>query len=140
MAAITKDPDIGPSLATGAPGPPHTLMGIANETIAAGDACRVSGVTARDEPLFVRSNGAAATRAAAVYGYAARDAKAGEALTLFYGVEYGGYTGLTPDTAYYLSGTVAGGLDTTASTGGTKPIAYAITAERIYVMRKLDYL
>lgn len=141
MAAITLDPNIEPSLATGVPGPAHQLMGIANATIPAGAPCTISGVTARDEPLFVLSDGAVADAGALVWGFAARDARAGEALTLYHDVEFGGYAQLTPGTPYYVGAGPAGLgiLDDTPTTGGTEPVAWAVTAERIYVIRKLLY-
>jgi hypothetical protein len=139
MAAPTKSGV--PSLATGVPDASHQLMGIANATIAAGAACRIVGVTARDEPLFAPASGAAADVNRSVFGYAARDARAGEGLTLFHDVEFGGYSGLTPGNPVFLSGTTAGELDLVATTGGTTPIGYAVTAERIWLKRKLhlDY-
>jgi methyl coenzyme M reductase beta subunit len=101
---------------------------LAGEAIAAGDACYIKS----DGKIWL-ATGAAANAAARVVGFAAAAAAVGEAVTLYNDVNLRYGAGLTPGAVYYLSGTTAGALDTAASTGGTKPIAYAVDATRIHV-------
>ncbi len=87
---------------------------------------------ASDGKLY-RASGAAANEAANVLGFAGRTVKAGMKLTLFgKGARFGGFNGLTPGTKLYLGATV-GSLDTAATTGGTAPVAVAVTATDIVV-------
>jgi hypothetical protein len=60
---------------------------------------------------------------------------AGDAVTLVFGITINYGSGMTPGTAYYLSGTTAGGLDTATSTGGTVVVARAVDATRLYVRK-----
>ena len=126
MAAISKSGT--PSLATTAPGGEAWVgSGLkAGEDIAAGDACYI-----KSDGKVWKSTGAAANAAAKVNGFAAKAAKAGEAVTLLRNVDLNYGSGLTPGIMVYLSGTTAGGLDTAASTGGTAPIGFVIDATRI---------
>jgi len=108
--------------------------------IAAGDACYLTGAMSGDLPSAAIATGAAANAAAVVEGFAAAAASAGDPVTLYRNdihMHYG--AGLTPGNAgaYYLSGTVPGGLDTVASVGGTAIIARAITASSIRVFGNL---
>ncbi len=127
MAEISK---VGnPSLYTLMPDPgacKHPPL-TAGENIAAGDLCYV-----KSDGLVWRSTGAAVAAAAKVRGVAPTKANAGEPITLIYHVvmQYG--SGLTPGAAYFLSGTVVGGIADAASTGGTGEIGFAIDATRIY--------
>lgn len=132
MAAVTK---FGiPSLATTLPPPNNQLSGlVAGEAIAAGDACYIKS----DGKIWL-ATGAAAAAAAKVKGFAATSAAVGQGVTLFWGVNFAYGTALTPGALYYLSGSVAGGLDTVASTGGTVPIAQAVDATRVYFMHSLQ--
>jgi hypothetical protein len=103
---------------------------LAGVAIAAGDACYID--TATDRVLL--STGAAANAAAYVDGFAATAAAIGQPVTLFRGgvhMHYG--AGLSPGTTLFLSGTVAGGLDTAASTGDAVGVARVFTASVIRV-------
>jgi hypothetical protein len=120
-----------PSVSTPAPPPNCKLSGLlAGEDLAAGDACYV-----KSDGKVWRSTGAAANAAAKVRGFAAQATKSGEAVTLFWDVNFGYGSGLTPGADYYLSGATAGALADAASTGGTSPIAYAVDDKRVSVMR-----
>lgn len=128
MSALVKSGT--PSLATTTPCNGHkTAAGLlASEAIAAGDACYIhSGGTVK------KAIGTSAA-AAVVAGFAAAAASSGEAVTLFKGVRMKYAAGMTPGTAYYLSGTTAGGLDTVASTYGVAPIARAYDATRLELL------
>lgn len=128
MAALAKSGT--PSLATTTPCSGHfTPAGlIAGEAIAAGDAC------------YVKSDGKAwkaigtSAAAAVVAGFACKAASSGEAVTLVRNVLMRYAASMTPGTAYYLSGSVAGGLDTVASTYGIAPIARAYDATRLILL------
>jgi len=133
LAEISKSGT--PSLYTLMPDPgacKHPPL-IAGENIAAGDLCYI-----KSDGLVWRSNGAAATAPAKVRGVAPTKANTGEPITLIYHVvmQYG--SGLTPGAAYFLSGTVLGGIADAASTGGTGEIGYAIDATRVY-FRQSNY-
>jgi hypothetical protein len=104
---------------------PADLMGynfIAGAAIAAADSVYV----ASDGKVYPAS-GAAANAAARVRGQAAQSADIGGPVTIARGLCFYYAAGLTPGADLFLSGTVPGGLATTASTGGTVPIAYAVT-------------
>jgi hypothetical protein len=98
-----------------------------SDAIVAGDACYIFS-----DGSVKRSSGAAANAAAKVDGFAMNTAPSGSAVALCFNCEMAYSTGLTPGTRYYLSGTVAGGLDTVASTGGTQPVAFATSTTEIY--------
>lgn len=129
MSALSKSGT--PSLCTVLPGGGCFVgSGLkAGEAIAAGDACYIKG---SDGKVYL-ATGAAANAAALVDGFAAAAAALGEAVTLLTDVEFHYASGATPGTRYYLSGTTAGGLDTSTSTGGTVAIAKSIDATRIRV-------
>lgn len=128
MAAVTKSGT--PSLATTLPASENMLTGLlAGEAIAAGDACRV-----HTDGTIMKSTGAAANAAAYVDGFAATAAATGQPVTLFRGgvmMHYG--SGMAVGTTLYLSGTVAGGLDTATSTGDAVGVARVFTASVIRV-------
>ncbi|MGI8475522.1 MAG: hypothetical protein ACR2OO_04015 [Thermomicrobiales bacterium] len=127
MAAVAKSGT--PSLSTRVPGPEHSIIGlVAGEDIAACDACYI----AAGGTVF-RSTGAAATPPADVVGFAPVAASSGEAVSLYFGVNFRYGTALTPGTKLYLSGAVAGGLDTVASVGGTSWVGRVIDATRVHV-------
>lgn len=130
MAALTKN--LTPSLSTPSPGFEHRLPSgfYAGEAIGAWDACYMNA----DGKVY-RSNGTAVNAAAVVDGYAAQPYAAGDPVTLYWGVHCAYATGMTPGTPYFLSGTVPGGLDTVASTGGTQVVARAIDATRLFVTK-----
>lgn len=80
---------------------------------------------------WYKANGTAANAAAVVVGFASHTAKPGQPLTVYgKGAKFGGFSGLTPMAKLYLD-TVAGGLNTAATTGGTAAIALAVTSEKI---------
>lgn len=100
---------------------------VAGEALGVFDACYIK---ASDGKVY-KSTGASANAAAKVRGFAAQAVSAGEAITLYQNprVRYG--AGLTPGTDVFLSGSTAGALVDTASTGGTAPIGYVVDATRI---------
>ena len=133
MAALAKNGT--PSLCTAIPeGGERVGTFISAEVIGAGDACHLNA-----SGQAIRSNGAAADANAKVIGWAGINVNVGEPLTLWVNINYGYGTATTvvPDTVYYLSGTVLGGLDTVASVGGTKPIAVGLPNGRLHVIRFL---
>ncbi len=123
MAEITKGTGANkPSLSSLNPSAESRLSGLqAGEDIAAGDACRIN-----NSGVVVRSNGAAATAAANVDGFADRDVVSGGDITLFRNTRMRYGTSLTPGASLFLSGTVLGGLADAASTGGTVPVAFVL--------------
>lgn len=131
MAEITKGTA---SLCTPLPGAtdrlPPLLVG---EDIAAGDACYIK----TSDGKIWRSTGAAATAPAVVDGFAPTAALVAQRqpLSLYTDCNFNYGTGLTKGSFAYLSGTVAGGLATTASTGGTVPVGRVIDATRIRLFR-----
>lgn len=128
MAVLSKSGT--PSLATVTPCAAHQLSNlVAGEAIAAGDACYV-----KSDGLVWRSNGTAATAPAKVDGFAPKAYVVGEAVTLFFDVNFAYGSGLTPGARYYAAAT-AGQLDTAATTGGTAPVAFAVDATRIHVFQ-----
>jgi len=129
MAALPKSGTPSPCSPT--PTREHTFAGwLTGEEVASGDACQINSSN-----RIVRANGAAATDAARIDGFAAAAAQNGEAATLQHDVHFHYGAGLVPGTPYYLSGTVPGGLDTVASTGGTVIVARAISPTRLYVKK-----
>ncbi len=128
MSALSKSGT--PSLSTVTPCNGHKLPGnlIAGEAIAAGDAC------------YIKNDGKAwlaigtSAEAAVVAGFAAGAAPVGEPVTLYRDVlmHYG--AAMTPGAGFFLSGTVAGGLDTAASTYGVSAVARAFDATRLWVL------
>jgi hypothetical protein len=127
MADIAKSGT--PSLATSDPcWAHHVLQGstVAGEAIAAGDICYVKAA----DGLVYRSTGAAANEAARAWGIAARQANAGEPITLHLNVEYHYGAALTIGASLFVSAT-AGALADAASTGGTTQVARVISATRI---------
>lgn len=123
MAAVAK---------SGTPSPASVLMPatdrlsglLAGEAIAAGDACRINGADGR----VYRSSGAAANANAKVRGFAAMAAPAGEAVTLVTEADWHYGAGMTPGADLFLSAATAGALDDAATTGGTAPIGYVVSA------------
>jgi hypothetical protein len=128
MATLAKSGT--PSLATYLPPASCQTAGLlAGEALAAGDACYI-----KSDGKIWRSNGTSANAAAKVDGFAAEACAVGEAVTLFYGVTFRYGAGMTPGARFYASAT-AGQLDDAATTGGTAPVAYAIDATRLAVLR-----
>lgn len=127
MAAIAKSGT--PSLCSSLPPQSQQIAGLrAGEALGAGDACYIASTG-----LVMKSTGAAANAAAKVRGYAAEACAIGEAVTLFFDVNFAYGAGMTPGADVFLSGTTAGGLDTAASTGGTAPIGYVVDATRVHL-------
>jgi hypothetical protein len=136
MAEVSKTGT--PSISTPWPAKESLITGLlAGEDLAGLDAVYLK---ASDGKIW-KATGAAATRPAAVLGFAAKAASEGEACTVIvansnvmvgYGPNISG-TAVAADTLLYLSGTVAGGLADAASTGGIYPIAYALGDGRIMI-------
>lgn len=128
MATITV---VGtPSLCTPYPPSNAQIAGLkAGEALTAGMPCYI-----KSDGKAWKSNGTAATAPAKVDGWAAESCAVGEAVTLFSDVEFRYGSGLTPGARYYVSAT-AGAIDDAATTGGTAPVAFAIDATRIFVMK-----
>jgi hypothetical protein len=118
MAAVAKT--VVPSLATKTPCHAHISVPlVAGEALAAGDACYI-----HTDGRAYRSTGAAAAPAARVDGWATIAYPVGMPCTLYHDVllAYGPAT-LAPGTRLFVSDTTPGGLVTTATTGGTGPVA-----------------
>lgn len=129
MAELSKSGT--PSYSSVTPPQADTIVGLlAGEDIAAGDACYIKSSDGR----IWRATGAANDALARVSGFAFTAAYAGDPVTLVTNGNFRYGAGMTPQTRYYLSGTVAGGLADAASTGGTKVVAYAIDATRIRIV------
>lgn len=105
----------------------------ADVAIAAGDACRLTSTGCTP------SSGAAANANARIHGWAGHAAAAGEKVTLWANINfaYGEASDITPGDPLYLSATVAGGLNTSATTGGTVPAAFGLPGGRIRVKEVL---
>lgn len=103
----------------------------AGEALAGGDAVYIK---ASDGKVY-KATGAAANEAATCKGFAAKVASADEACTILrngvhlaYGPNVSG-TPSSPGARLYLSGTVAGNLANTASTGDNIGVAYVIDTD-----------
>lgn len=126
MADIAKSGT--PSLSSVLPPQNCQLAGLlAGEAIAAGDACYIASTG-----LVMKSNGTAANAAAKVDGFAAINAPSGEAVTLYFDVNFHYGAGLTPGTRLYLF-TTAGQIGDAATTGGTGVIGFVIDANRVHL-------
>lgn len=126
MATIVKTGT--PSLTSVLPPQNCQLAGLrAGAALAAGDPCYIDS-----GGLVQLSTGAAANAAAKVRGFAAEACASGEAVTLFFDVNFRYGAGLTPGADVFL-GATAGLLADAASTGGTAPIGYVVDATRIHV-------
>lgn len=117
----------GPGLLDFDPGACRMHPMVSSDSIVVGDACYIFS-----DGSVKRSSGAAVNSAAKVDGFAMNSAASGQPVALAFNTEFVYSSGLTPGTRYYLSGTVAGGLDTVASTGGTAPVAFATSTTTIY--------
>jgi hypothetical protein len=127
MAAVAKT--ITPSVCTPLPVDSDRLPPLPlGEDVAAGDACYI-----KNDGKIWRSIGTTlAAPAAEVHGYAPISGKAAQrqTMSLYLGVDFAyGPNNLTPGSYLFLSGTTAGGLDTIASTGGTKAVALVVKNE-----------
>jgi hypothetical protein len=126
MAQVAKSGT--PSLSSVLPPSSQRISGLlAGEAIEAGDACYI-----KSDGRIWKSTGAAANAAAKVDGYAATSAPVGEAVTLYFDVNFRYGSGLTPGARVYLSAT-AGTLSDAATTGGTAPIGFCVDSTRIHL-------
>jgi len=106
------------------PDPPsNTIVGSgkAGEALEACRACRFNS-----SGQVFKSSGAAADANAVVDGWTMRPYAIGATVSLYTNVSIGYGTAIVSGQFYYLSGTVPGGIATTASTGGTVPIARGV--------------
>lgn len=128
MANLTKV-TTGQSIGTQLP-PANSRLGgyLAGEAIAKGDACYI-----KSDGLVWRTNGTSANAAARFRGLAATAAAVGEAVTLLNNVSFEYGSSLTPGADYYVSAT-AGALSDAATTGGVNPVAFALTATKIFIL------
>ncbi len=104
---------------------------LCGEDIAAGDACCI-----KSDGLIYKADGSAADQLAKFAGLAPKAAKSGEPLTLYGPGARFGYdseAGLTPGVPLFVSVT-AGALADAASTGGTAPVAKAISTTDIVII------
>jgi hypothetical protein len=121
MAEITKRTAPPPSMCSTNPPQSKQPTGIAGEALAECDQANL-----RSDGKYWRASGAALNPAARVHGQVRFACNVGEPCTVTKGLRYEYGTGLTPGADVYLSGTVAGGIATTASTGGTTPIGFVL--------------
>lgn len=84
---------------------------------------------------WMKATGAAADAKASIWGFAARTVKANQQLTAYgLGARFNGFgSGLTAGALLYV-GATAGTLSDAATTGGTRPIARAISTTDIVVI------
>ena len=119
MAEIAR---VAASLSSTTPTPENKLSGcLAGATIADGDALYLNA----DGKLYPAS-GAALNANARVVGFAPKGASAGEPVSAYRNCRFNYGTGMTPGSLVYLSATVAGGLSTTATTGGVTPLGFVM--------------
>lgn len=127
MAAVAASGT--PSMCTTVPCPAHQITGLkAGEAITAGMPCYIKG----SDGKVYKSDGTAANAAAKVDGWAAETCAIGEAVTLYWGVNFRYGAAMTPGTRLFLA-TTAGTLVDAATTGGTAPVAFVVDATRIHV-------
>jgi hypothetical protein len=90
-----------------------------------------------DGKVYKSLDTGASTLCARVHGFVARKCGANEVVTLIHGCEvaYSDASGMTPGALLYLSGSVAGGLDT-AATNSHAPVGHAVNDQLAY-LRKL---
>jgi hypothetical protein len=105
----------------------HKITGlVAGEALLIGDLVYV-----KSDGKVWKAVGAAATAPAKTVGMVGLDCSVGEAATILCrGWRWNYSTGLTPGAKYYVSGT-AGLLSDAATTGGTTPVAFAVSATDI---------
>lgn len=111
---------------------------IAGEAISEGMPCYIAS-----DGLVYMSGGASFTALTdargVVFGWSLETVAANKPITL--GINFPlAYSdaGLTPGAKYYLSGTTAGRIATTAEVTGMKPCAYAIDTERIHCLQQFN--
>ena len=118
----------------------HWASQIAAVMLVAGEAldpCAPCYIAAADGLVYM-ANGTAADEKARVVGWTGDEAyAAGDSVTLWRGdtvFQYDPAGGLTPGQPLYVAAT-AGRLDSAATTGGTEPVAQAITTQLIITGR-----
>ena len=127
MAAVAASGT--PSLASVNPPQSQQIAGLlAGEALTAGAPCYIKS----DGKVWL-SVGTAANAAAKVDGWAAEACAVGEAVTLFFDVNFRYGAGMTPGARLFV-GATAGVLDSAATTGGTAPVAFVVDATRIHAM------
>lgn len=128
MASVTRDARASMDTSTAMYAPQISGL-IAGEDIALGAPCYIK---ASDGKLY-NATGAAVNAAAKIDGFSGRNAKAGQALTIYgKGTRFRWGSALTPAQDLFLDA-VAGGLNTVATTGGLVAIARAINDTDIRV-------
>lgn len=132
MAALTR---VGkPSLATTLADPgAHQIKGrVASGGLSAGDMVYLTAVSG--VPTLAKANGTALDALALDVGMVLDDLPAGEKAVAYHGVEVRYASGMTAGTRYFVSNAAAGGLDTTASTGGSVARAFATNDTNLYIL------
>jgi len=128
MAAVAASGT--PSLSSVLPPQSQQIAGLlAGEALTAGAPCYIK---ASDGKVYL-SVGTAANAAAKVDGWAAEACAIGEAVTLFFDVNFRYGAAMTPGARLFV-GATAGVLDSVATTGGTAPVAFVVDATRIHAM------
>lgn len=130
MATLTRGTGAdAPSLATTLHDPgPHQIHGRAAADLTVGDLVYLTSTG-----TLAKADGTAATAPALSVGMVPKSYKSGEKAVAYAGVEFKYGTGLTIGARYYASAT-AGSLDDAATTGGTVPVAIAVSATNIFVL------
>lgn len=125
MADLTRI--ASPSFDGANPALPKITGLVAGEALTIGDLVYI-----KSDGKVWKTVGSAATAPAKAVGMVGLDCSVNEACTILArGWRWNYSTGLTPGAKYYVSGT-AGLLSDVATTGGTTPVAFAITATDIY--------
>lgn len=132
MALVTRSAIASMDAASGGYAPQISDGLLAGEALDVAAPCYIRA----SDNLVMMCNGTAAGEAVSGFaGFTARATAAGQPVTLFgVGAKFEYATGLTPGAKLFLAAT-AGRLDTVATTGGTTPVAQAITARIIRVLR-----
>ena len=127
------DLSLKPSLITQTP-PTSTMTPdlTAGEDLPQGVPCYIK---ASDNKVY-RCNGAAADEKALCSGWTNKPYKAGQAVVLRHGVEFGSFSGLSGGALYYVGATV-GTVSDAPTTGGTLPIMQATSATTARVFRSV---
>ena len=136
MAAIAKSGT--PSICTAAPPTSCSVSGlVAGEAINSGDACYIKNA---DGKVYKSTAATATDPAALVHGYAPTSYSAGDAMSLYWDVNFAYDSGLTPGKPVFLSGSTAGALVDAAADATLAPIGLTIDAKRIWLTRQLVLL
>jgi hypothetical protein len=131
MAIIPKVSDAGMDAATAQVAPQITGL-YAGEDLGIAAPCYIKS---SDGKVYM-SLGAAANEAAEVIGFAPRDVKSGQPVTLFgKGTRFRYGSALTPGDKYYLASSLAGRVNSTPTTGDSTGVLQAITATDVRVIK-----